>query len=82
MSATLLLRLIDLLPGIAGSAPPLLAGTVAAVHSDGTATINQPGGGFVRVRNPDGKAVAAHVFFQSGAIVGDAPALPLEIIEI
>lgn len=82
MSANLFLRLTDLMSGMAGAAPPMLAGTVAAVHDDGMATINQPGGGFVRVRNPDGKAVDDSVFIQSGAIVGVAPVLPLEFIEI
>ena len=82
MTTNIFNRLSDLLPGATGPGAPLLSGTVSVVHGDGTATVTQPGGGFVRVRNPDGKAVDARVFFQAGAIVGDAPALPLEIIEI
>ena len=75
MTTNLYRRLADLMPGVAGPAAPTLAGTVTVVHGDGTATVAMPGGGFVRVRNPDGKTVSDSVFVQSGAIVGDAPAL-------
>lgn len=75
MTTNLYRHLTDLMPGVAGLTAPTVAGTVTVVHDDGTATVTLPGGGFVRVRNPDGKTVTASVFVQSGAIVGDAPDL-------
>jgi hypothetical protein len=59
---------------------PLLVGIVALVHSDGTATVTLPGGGQMRVRNPLGSEVDAHVYLQGGAITGTAPAL--EVIQV
>jgi hypothetical protein len=64
----------DLLPE-----PPLLVGTVIA-YANGTATIEEPGGGRSQARGE--AAVNDRVFFRAGAIEGPAPNLPVEIIEI
>lgn len=58
---------------------PLQVGDVLAV-SDGTATIELPDGGAAQARGPAG--VGDRVFFRDGVIVGDAPNLPVELIEI
>ena len=66
--------LLDLLP-----ARPLQVGTVLSI-SDGTATIELPGGGILQAR---GEAAAGQrVFVRDGAIEGLAPNLPIEVIEI
>jgi hypothetical protein len=59
---------------------PLLAGVVTAVHADGTATVEFPGGGTQRVRGA--ATVTDSVFVRNGVIESDAPALtPLTIEE-
>lgn len=68
-------ELIDLLPKT-----PLLVGTVAAVHSDGTATVTLLGGGQVRVRG--NRTVGTQVFVKDGVIDTDAPVLPYAVIEV
>lgn len=66
--------LLDLLP-----ARPLQVGTVLSI-SDGTATIELPGGGILQAR---GEATAGQrVFVRDGVIEVPAPNLPIEIIEI
>jgi hypothetical protein len=70
-------RLQQLLP-----AEPLLTGTVSAVDGDGMATVDLPGGGNLRVRNPLGSALGDSVYIQGQAITGDAPQLPFVRIEI
>lgn len=78
MTATALYRrLLELLPE-----QPIYTATVTAAHADGTATVEMPGGQQARVRNPFDAAVGAGVYVQDGAVVGDAPALPLVLIEI
>jgi hypothetical protein len=66
--------LLRLLPN-----PPLQVGTVLALNN-GVATIELPGGGHAQARGE--AAVGARVFFRNGAIEGEAPALPLEVIVI
>jgi len=75
MTASLFLGMAELL-----ASDPLLAGVVAAVFVDGTATVTLPGGGQMRVRNPLGSAVGEHVYLQRGAITGAAPVF--DVIEV
>lgn len=75
MQTNIYRALLDLLPQ-----DPLLVGTVAAVHTDGTATVQYPGGGTQRVR---GEAESGdRVFVQGGVITGPAPTLPQITIDI
>lgn len=76
-SSNLFKRLQALLPEA-----PVLTGEVAETYADGTVLITLPGGGSLRVRNPLGHSVAATVYVQGGAVIGDAPALPYVLIEI
>lgn len=67
-------RLLALLPK-----RPLQVGTVLAV-TNGVATLELPGGGRETAR---GEAlVGDRVYFRDGAIEGDAPVLPVELIEV
>ena len=68
-------QLIDLLPKT-----PLLVGTVAANHTDGTSTVTLLGGSQVRVRGS--RTVGTQVFVKDGVIETDAPALPYAVIEV
>lgn len=77
MSTNLYTRLLSLLPQA-----PVMTATVTALHADGTASVELPGGGQLRVRNPFNAEQGASVFVQDGAVVGDAPSLPLVLIEI
>lgn len=62
---------------------PLRKGAIQVVHADGTATVALAGGaGSLRVRNPLAMAEGANVFIQGGAITGEAPALPVVMLEI
>jgi hypothetical protein len=65
----------DLLPEA-----PLLVGTVAARHTDGTATVELLDGGLLRVRG--GASVGDRVFVRDGRIEGEAPPLPHLDIEV
>lgn len=65
----------NLLPG-----DPLLAGVVAVVHGDGTATVDLAGGGSMRVRGSG--SVGQSVWLRSGRIEGTAPALSGGEIEV
>jgi hypothetical protein len=58
---------------------PLLVGVVTGV-SNGTAVIELPGGSRVQARGVG--TIGQHVFMRDGAIEGDAPSLPIELIEI
>lgn len=78
MTTNLFRRLLDLIPGPA----PLLVGTVSDTFADGTAQVELPGGGTLRVRNPLASAAADRVFVQGDAITGPAPDLDLVEIEI
>lgn len=77
MSTTLYTRLMELLPSA-----PVLSTTVDAVYGDGTALVTLPGGAQLRVRNPLGAALGDAVYVQDGAVIGQAPALPVVVIEI
>lgn len=78
MTATALYRrLLELLPE-----QPIYTATVQALHSDGTATVEMPGGDLARVRNPLGAQAGQGVYVQDGAVIGEAPALPYVLIEI
>lgn len=76
-SAALYKRLQALLPDA-----PVQTGDVVEAYLDGTALIALPGGGRQRVRNPLGHVTDDRVYLQSGAVIGDAPALPYVLIEI
>jgi hypothetical protein len=65
----------DLLPG-----DPLLIGTVAIRHADGSATVTLLDGGQLHVLG-DG-AAGSRVFVQGGRVTGEAPDLPSIDIEI
>lgn len=67
-------QLLDLLP-----LPPLLSGTATVIHSDGTVTVELPGGGEVRVRGV--AASGDRVLVKDGEIRGDAPDLPFVLVE-
>lgn len=58
---------------------PELVGDVTAVHSDGTVTVQLPGGGVQRVRGVAETGDA--VFFKAGVITGPAPDLTALTIE-
>jgi hypothetical protein len=57
-----------------------LIGTVVATHADHTVSVQLLDGGLLRVA---GSAVeGTRVFVRDGRIDGEAPSLPLEVIEI
>lgn len=59
--------------------PPQQVGQVVA--GDGNlATIELPGGAQIKARGS--AMVGQHVFEQGGQILGEAPALPIDIIEV
>ena len=59
--------------------PPLQAGIVIETGT-GDVLVALPGGGLIRARGEAGVGVT--VFVRDGVIEGDAPALPLEVIDI
>ena len=60
---------------------PLQVGEVTAVDVDGDlATVTLPGGGVLQARGA--ATLGAQVFVRDGVIEGEAPALPLVVIEI
>lgn len=59
--------------------PPLQAGIVIETGA-GDALIALPGGGLLRARGE--ASVGSTVFIRDGVIEGDAPALPLEVIDL
>lgn len=65
----------DLLPD-----SPLLLGTVATHHADGTVTVELLDGGLLRVIGSG--SVGDRVFVRDGRVTGDAPTLPTVEIEI
>lgn len=65
----------DLLPD-----SPLLLGTVATHHADGTVTVELLDGGLLRVTGNG--SVGDRVFVRDGRVTGDAPTLPAVEIEI
>lgn len=65
----------DLLPD-----SPLLLGTVATHHADGTVTVELLDGGLLRVTG--NSSVGDRVFVRDGRVIGDAPTLPTVEIEI
>lgn len=76
-TANLFKRLSQLLPQ-----EPVLTGAVAVVHSDGTVTVQLPGTGQIRVRNPFDNQKGDSVYIQGQAITGTAPQLTYVLIEI
>ena len=64
----------DLLPEA-----PLQVGTVLSISS-GVATVELPGGGRTTARGV--ATVGARVFFRDSVIEGNAPSLPIEIIDV
>jgi hypothetical protein len=65
----------DLLPD-----SPLLLGTVATHHADGTVTVELLDGGLLRVTGNG--SIGDRVFVRDGRVTGDAPTLPTVEIEI
>ena len=74
MSRNVYRQFLDLLP-----ARPLQVGTVTATDGD-TSTIELPGGGLLQARGAE--PLGARVFVRDGVIESEAPALPIELIEI
>lgn len=64
-----------LLPG-----DPLLAGTIAASHGDGTVTVDLVGGGGMRVRGTG--SIGQAVYVRGGRVEGAAPALTAFDIDV
>ena len=58
------------------------AATVSTIYLDETALVTLPGGAQARVRNPLGAALGDAVYVQDGAVISQAPALPVVVIEI
>lgn len=58
---------------------PLQVGTITAIDGD-IATVELPGGGLLTARGSG--AIGDPVFVRDGVIEGEAPALPIEIIEV
>ena len=77
MSTTLYTRLMELLPS-----QPVLTATVSIIYLDETALVTLPGGAQARVRNPLAAGQGDVVYVQDGAVIGQAPALPVVLIEI
>ena len=77
MSTTLYTRLMELLPSA-----PVLTATITTMYLDETALVTLPGGAQLRVRNPLGAGQGDSVYVQGGAVIGQAPALPVVVIEI
>lgn len=78
MSSTNLYRALrELLP----DAPLLVATVVSVQTSEGTSTVEYPGGGQQRVRGTNAIA-ASQVFVRNGIIEGAAPALTALTIEV
>ncbi len=67
-------QFLDLIPD-----PALQVGTVTAVANE-IATVELPGGGTLRARGA--ATVSQKVFVRDGVIEGDAPDLPVDLIEI
>lgn len=59
--------------------PPQQVGQVVAVDGN-IITLELPGGGQIKARGA--ATVGQHVFEQGGQILGEAPALPIDIIEV
>lgn len=75
MTANVYRQLLELLPQ-----DPLLTGEVLSMHSDGTVSVEMPGGGVIRVRGVF--ASGDRVFIQAGQAQGLAPDLAFAVIEI
>lgn len=59
--------------------PPQHVGQVVAVDGN-IVTLELPGGGHIKARGAG--TIGRHVFEQGGLILGEAPALPIDIIEV
>lgn len=75
MQTNIYRALIDLLPQ-----PTLQVATVTATHTDGTVTVEYPGGSTQRVRGQ--ASIGQKVFVRAEAVEGIAPALPVVEIEV
>ncbi len=72
--ANLFRQFLDLIPD-----PALQVGTVTAISNE-LATVELPGGGLIKARG--NTTVGQAVFVRNGVIEGDAPDLPVDLIEI
>ena len=59
--------------------PPQQVGEVVSVAGN-IVTLELPGGGQIKARGA--ATIGQHVFEQGGQILGEAPALPIDIIEV
>jgi hypothetical protein len=76
MARNLYRQFLDLIPR-----DPMFVGEVIEHHSDGTSTLQLPGGGMIRARGQE-VAVGERAFVQGGAVLGEAPALTDVTIEV
>lgn len=67
-------KFLDLIPD-----PALQVGDVIAAV-DGIVTLELPGGGYLKARGQ--AAVGQRVFVRGGVVEGEAPQLPVELIEV
>lgn len=81
MSTNLYKRLRALIPE-----PPVQAGEVTALLPEARARVQLYGSSadaaHLVVRNPTGQPVGGAVYVQDGQIIGPAPVLPYELIEV
>lgn len=76
MARNLYRQFLDLIPH-----DPLLVGEVTSHNSDGTSTLQLPGGGTLRARG-QGVAVELKAFVQAGEVKGEAPDLTDVTVEV
>ncbi|RAH37403.1 hypothetical protein [Halomonas sp. SL1] len=76
MARNLYRQFLDLIPR-----DPLLVGEVTSHNTDGTSTLQLPGGGTLRARG-QGVAVGLKAFVQTGEIRGEAPDLTDVTVEV
>lgn len=67
-------KFLDLIPD-----PALQVGDVIAAV-DGIVTLELPGGGYLKARGQ--ASVGQRVFVRGGVVEGEAPQLPVELIEV
>ncbi len=60
---------------------PTLVGTVSAHNADGTSAVTLPGGGQITAEGQT-VAVGLQAYIKEGRVVGEAPSLPIELIEV
>lgn len=75
----LFVEIVSLVKKDPGIAQPELVGDVVATHSNGTVTVELPGGGHLIARGA--AAVGDRFYVKGGALTGAAPDLPFVTVE-